>query len=114
MVRLPPLACIASETAPKEAFSGRQRDIRVRLLPELSKRADGKPQVLERGRGDAIANERHTLERDLDQRRKTLCLQVPERWRTSARRTGLGRDEIRSGAGRRCQARPRIVKLPDK
>jgi len=59
---------------PDEAFSRRQRNIRVRLPAELPKCADAELQVLGRERGEAIAHERHTLEHDLDQRRIALLL----------------------------------------
>ena len=101
-------AYIASETPHKRAFSRRQRDIRVRLPP---KRADAEPQALQRERGEAIAHERHTLERNLDRRKIALLLQVTERRRTSRRRTGLGRSEIRSGVGAGRQTLPSTSKI---
>ena len=94
VVRLAPLRLYRIRDTPEEAFSRRQRDIRVRLPPELPKRADAEPQVLRRESGEAIAHECHTLERDLDQRKVALLLQVTDRRRTSARRTGLRRSKI--------------------
>ena len=55
--------------------------------------------MLGRERNEVTAHEPHTLERDLNQGRIVPPLQVPEWRRTSARRTGLRRDEMRYKAG---------------
>jgi len=90
-----------SYRSPPRLHSCRPRDIRVRLPPELPKRADATPQVLGKERSEAIALERHILERELNQWKIVLLLQVPERRQTSARCTKLGQNEIRSRVGRR-------------
>ena len=67
VVSLAPLRLYRIRDTSQEACSCLQRDVRVRLPPELPKHAEGaEPQVLQRERGEAIVHERHTLECNLD------------------------------------------------
>ena len=59
-------ASLAIRDLPEEVLGRRQHDIRDGLPPELPKRAGVELQVFGRERSEAIAHERHTLERDFD------------------------------------------------
>ena len=61
------------------------------IAAHTAKRVDAEPQVLGRESDEAISDERRTLERDLNQRRIALLLQVIRAAADVGRDVGVGR-----------------------